>query len=203
MTIVRKPTIVILAAIMWIIAGAVIAFLSGAMSLVELSAASNKEYNIVMLISSLVITLFGIIILWIGIKTLQGKAKDTLGNSIGSLVFGCMFLAQSMQDQTNIVGSIFLSILATTMFIAGVLSLIGRDSYKTWLTSTSSQSAKIEIEIREKKATGRIFKGSLEKYCGICTHYRSSSSNCKCDLRNHKVQIDQLCSDFGYMQKKS
>jgi hypothetical protein len=83
-----------------------------------------------------------------GFQTVTGKAKDTLGNSIGSLLLGGLQLlvgivlivlsgggiADKLQidkDMAGIIGAL-VCLMGIMLVSAGVMGLIGRQAYKDW-----------------------------------------------------------------------
>jgi len=95
----------------------------------------------------LLLGLFGAAFIHVGVQSVRGTAHDTLGNGIGSIIFG---LLQGGYASTLILGGLALgaalggaaliivflagiSMLASTALLAaGVLALIGRQEYKDW-----------------------------------------------------------------------
>jgi len=77
-----------------------------------------------------------------GIQTISGKAKDTLGNGIGSIVLGglgllaLLFVAFSFRGLA--VGAILLIGMVNTggLVLAGILALSGRGGYREWRAAT-------------------------------------------------------------------
>ena len=81
--------------------------------------------------------LIAIAFLVVGIRTLTGGQKDTLGNAVGSLVFGGMTLLAALGlASTN--GAIVLVLIlpqAIALVVAGILALSGRQQYRDWYMS--------------------------------------------------------------------
>jgi DNA-directed RNA polymerase subunit M/transcription elongation factor TFIIS len=86
-----------------------------------------------------------------GFQTVTGKAKDTLGNSIGSLLLGGLQLLvgivlivlsgggigdklQIDKDMAGIIGAL-VCLMGIMLVSAGVMGLIGRQGYKDWYKS--------------------------------------------------------------------
>jgi hypothetical protein len=88
--------------------------------------------------------LFGIAFLFVGAQTVKGTAKDTLGNGIGSLVFGVLIgsvgalLVVAALALTGALSLILLIAGGINVFagvgllVAGILALAGREQYKAW-----------------------------------------------------------------------
>jgi hypothetical protein len=82
----------------------------------------------------LFIALFGVAFIFVGIQSVRGTARDTLGNGIGSIVFaifnlGSGFLQLSMEQFVPAVVGISAGI---GLLLAGILALVGRADYKAW-----------------------------------------------------------------------
>ena len=94
--------------------------------------------------------LIGLAFLYCGVQTVTGKAKDTLGNSIGSLLLGTLEVvagialailvgalagaggnAQFGAGIAIIIGAI-VGIFGSILILAGILGLVGRKGYLDW-----------------------------------------------------------------------
>jgi len=91
-----------------------------------------------------VVFLVGVVFLHVGWQTVQGKARDTLGNGVGSLIFALFnlavigllvvggFAAGGPQGMiVGIVGGIS-SVIGIALVVAGILALVGRAEYRAW-----------------------------------------------------------------------
>lgn len=90
--------------------------------------------------------IIGVAFLAVGIQTLKGTAKGTLGNAIGSLIMGALYLlgmvaiaAAAFGRQLGpgeaivlVVLAAFIGFLAIALLSAGVLALVGRSAYEAW-----------------------------------------------------------------------
>jgi len=78
--------------------------------------------------------LIGLVFIHVGIQSIRGTARDTLGNGIGSLLFGLINLAQGgrlgMAGDFVLAGFYFL--FGVLLIGAGVLALAGRREYRQW-----------------------------------------------------------------------
>lgn len=81
--------------------------------------------------------LFASAFIYVGVQSVAGTARDTLGNGIGSIVFGLVAFA-------GVVGQIFFGQFVHALLsfqggcgllVAGVLALLGRQDYRTWLSA--------------------------------------------------------------------
>jgi uncharacterized membrane protein HdeD (DUF308 family) len=137
----QLPATVLTAGIVWILIGGLI-LLNGLITVVLLMATAGApdapaEAKGILAGGSctvLLIALFGAAFILVGVQTVKGTAKDTLGNSIGSLVFGALVIAGGIVNMAR--GEVIpagIGILAAAGLIAaGVLALIGRADYRAW-----------------------------------------------------------------------
>lgn len=155
----RFPTMVSIAGVMWIIFGALIV-VSLIINLLLLNdvrpARGNDEAVAGGRICGLVFFgLFGFAFIRGGFQSMNGSAKDTMGNSIGSIVLSLLFAAVAIfglakgDPATGIGGLIF----ALGLFTPGLLALIARADYLDW------------------KKSGRRRKGSRDR------HFRNRDSD--------------------------
>lgn len=124
------PGTAIAAGIIWIIFGG-LQTLGGVMSLVTSLGAGGAG-----LIGAILPLLIGAGFLVVGIQTVIGKAPDTLGNGIGSIVIGVIFSAAlfGLSEMFGFMGAMFaLAIgLQLSLVVAGILALVSRPRYKAW-----------------------------------------------------------------------
>ena len=130
------PGLVRAAAIIWIVIGAIIQMLNLAI-LGVLFLARMPDLDEVMLIAVGVSVFFlvaGSLLLYVGIESVIGKARDTLATGIGSLIYGGSFVAAAvwyLQYALIIVAGVVL-VCAIALLAAGVLALSGRARFKAW-----------------------------------------------------------------------
>jgi hypothetical protein len=78
--------------------------------------------------------LIGLVFIHVGLQSVRGTARDTLGNGTGSLLFGLINLAQGgrvgMAGDFVLAGFCFL--FGVLLIGAGVLALAGRREYRQW-----------------------------------------------------------------------
>jgi hypothetical protein len=96
--------------------------------------------------------LVGAVFIHVGVQSTRGTAKDTLGNGIGSLIFGLLnggfgaFLivgAIAAGGIAGLIAAIFggISLLGGIgLLVAGVLALVGREEYKAWRRAQKSRA---------------------------------------------------------------
>jgi hypothetical protein len=93
----------------------------------------------------LIVLVVASIFAYIGSQTVRGRAKDTLGNGIGSIAFGLFGLQDAIRkfsaltadgDFAGALGSFFGSLI---LLVAGAIALIGRTGYKQWRASRQSE----------------------------------------------------------------
>lgn len=86
--------------------------------------------------------LIGGAFVFVGIQSIRGTARDTLGNSIGSIVFGMLYLGLSVlglalgtragNAGAGMILAFIMFIIAAGLMGAGILGLVGRKEYKEW-----------------------------------------------------------------------
>jgi hypothetical protein len=83
----------------------------------------------------LFVALVGGVFVNVGVTSIRGTAKDTLGNGIGSILFGVLIGGLGVLGSLA-TGQILQAVinLATSagLFVAGVLALVGRPQYQAW-----------------------------------------------------------------------
>jgi hypothetical protein len=85
--------------------------------------------------------LLGVVFIIVAIRCISGRAKDVLGISIGSLIFGMFYivvgvvvLAIELKNPSNLVAIplIVLFLFVALPCLAAVLALVGRKKYKAY-----------------------------------------------------------------------
>lgn len=138
------PTTTKAAGIIWIVFGGII--LANLALLMFVAMAAGAVAGIVC--AAPIGGLIGGVFIHVGVQTIGGKAKDTLQNGIGSVIFGALIAGQGilmMKQQVieiaAIVGIINL-VCAGGLITAGVLSLMGRSQYQAWVGRKSGKKKK-------------------------------------------------------------
>jgi hypothetical protein len=90
--------------------------------------------------SMFLVAAFGAAFIFVGAQTTSGRARDVIGNGIGSLVFG--FSAMT-GGATMLPWGAVLSVIGLPLFAAGVCALIGRNEFKNW------RLAKDRVELKD------------------------------------------------------
>jgi hypothetical protein len=82
----------------------------------------------------LLIGIFGVGFFVVGLQSVRGTARDTLGNSIGSIILGliCFGLAAIEAHIGHMIGAGITFLVGVGLVAAGVLALTGRAAYKRW-----------------------------------------------------------------------
>jgi hypothetical protein len=137
------PTSVTAAGVIWIVMGSLI-LLGGVINLLAAVAGGGAAPAGAQMCGVLLIALFGGAFLMVGVQSVRGTARDTLGNGIGSIIFavivggaGALVLAGGA-IVGGVVGAtaMFIAVInlleAAALLIAGVMALVGREGYKTW-----------------------------------------------------------------------
>jgi hypothetical protein len=86
-------------------------------------------------------TFFALAFLFVGVQTVKGTAKSTLGNGIGSIIFGVLSLLgaagaliQGGGTPAVVQGGISV-LLGLALLTAGTLALMGKTQYEDWRAS--------------------------------------------------------------------
>jgi hypothetical protein len=134
------PVPVTIAGIAWIVFGALIlvnlmVFLLAMFGLAALGQGAEKGAAIGGgACGGLILGLFGAVFLHVGVQSVRGTARDTLGNGIGSILFGLLNMGAGVLQVAG--GQILQAGLAFVpgagLIAAGVLALVGRRDYKAW-----------------------------------------------------------------------
>jgi hypothetical protein len=150
------PQTILLAGWVWIIFGAVGLLNTGANLMLSLSRDSNQGAEVCPAILGL---LFALVFIHVGVQSLGGKAKDTLGNGIGSIVFGLLngFFGVALLNRaltgrdvvSGIIGGVCL-LAALGLITAGGLALAGRNEYKAWRQDLKRQREREAYDRREE-----------------------------------------------------
>ena len=117
------PKSVATAGIIWIIVGTMVIV----MNCFGMTANSGAEAE-ASILAAMLYAIFAAAFIFVGIQSIVGAARDTLGNGVGSLVFGSSAIYGSEQYSLG-VGYVAFGI---ALFVAGVVALVGRSNYKKW-----------------------------------------------------------------------
>ena len=82
--------------------------------------------------------------IFVGVQTLRRKARDTIGNGIGSIALGLLYSAPMLIRSDSDLGAAAaqgLAFLAALLVAAGILALVGRNRYKGWREAQKAQGA--------------------------------------------------------------
>lgn len=126
------PTGVLVAGIIWIVFGALI-ILNVLVMLVILGSHDSGE-NGARMAGGVCAGLFGVAFLVVGIQSVRGTARDTMGNAIGSILFSLLEFGLGLvyafkEEYLQVVFTFF---AGTGLMVAGILALVARDSYMAW-----------------------------------------------------------------------
>lgn len=108
----------------------------------------------------------GIAFLVCGLQTVLGKASDTLGNSIGSLVFGLIYMLlaagvaafggavvgkqNAANDAEMLFLVIFLGSIGFTLEVAALLGFMGRTAYRDWREAAAPRRGRRQPRRRDE-----------------------------------------------------
>jgi hypothetical protein len=157
------PAVVKAAGVMWIVFGCMGLLNMAAMLLLTFVLAANmKGANAGAAAGggacvSVLVGLFGAAFLYVGVQSVRGTAAGTMGNGIGSLVFGLLNVGGTavMALAGNIVGAAINGVGGVLLLTAGVLALAGGSQYKLW---RKAQKARQDRETAERRARRRFVK---------------------------------------------
>jgi hypothetical protein len=78
--------------------------------------------------------LFGAAFIFVGVQSVRGTAPGTLGNGIGSIVFGVLNLAGGIAQAKNgeAVAALISFVCVAGLLGAGILALVGGADYRRW-----------------------------------------------------------------------
>ena len=78
--------------------------------------------------------LFGAGFIFVGVQSVRGTAPGTLGNGIGSLIFGVLNLAGGIAQAKNgeTVAALISFVCVAGLWGAGILALVGGADYRRW-----------------------------------------------------------------------
>jgi hypothetical protein len=127
------PTVVRVAGIIWMVFGGLILF-NGLLVLMLIFALDPDGERAPAAVGAMCGGLiFGPAFLFVGVQSARGTAKDTLGNGIGSLVFGLLAAGGGMALLlASPLAAVINFFCALGLLAAGVLALVGRTDYLDW-----------------------------------------------------------------------
>ena len=134
----KCPGTVTTAGVIWIIVGAMI-LINLVVILTSRFAFSDPASEEVRATAGVLVALFlgfvGGVFIHVGVQSIRGTAKDTLGNGIGSMIFGVLEVVSAFTQEGQLGKAVHIAtalLFAATFFIAGIFALIGRTEYKAW-----------------------------------------------------------------------
>jgi hypothetical protein len=111
------------AGIIWIIVGSMQSLLAiGMAGLAVIAGRAQSQLLAMGLVLAVVIALVSVAFLYVGVQTVRARARDTLGNGIGSIILGLLAAAS---------GGATLAGLG--LISAGILALVARNDYKDFV----------------------------------------------------------------------
>jgi hypothetical protein len=139
----RMPGTVLTAGILWILFGSFLIIYMGINLLAVFTVPMHRDPGLqrgfvgVATCVSILVGLFAAAFLFVGLQTVRGTARDTLGNGIGSLIFGALLLSDGVaQGLKGVYVPMLLSFLGCCgLLTAGVLALVGRSAYREYRRS--------------------------------------------------------------------
>jgi hypothetical protein len=135
------PATVMAAGVFWIVLGAVLVLallvaLAGAFFLAQ-GRQEKGEVVFGGICTGLFIGLIGAAFIFVGVQTILGTARDTVGNGIGSIIFGVLNGGAGLGYvlTREYFQSVVSFLCGVGLLAAGVLALVGRNQYKEWRRS--------------------------------------------------------------------
>lgn len=134
------------AGIIWIVFGGLVLLNGGINVLLQLAVVPRGGPGAGGMVTGAVcgglfVALIGGVFIHVGVQSLNGTAKDTLGNGIGSIIFAALIGGLGLITLVVAgVAGVWWAVLAAVinllagagLLAAGVLALVGRDGYKRW-----------------------------------------------------------------------
>jgi hypothetical protein len=136
------PPVVLIAGVAWILFGGL--GLANAVAALALLGATPPEQRPGATCAVPLSILFAVAFIVVGFQGIMGTAKDTMGNGVGSILFGllnlgfgALLLAGSVtiagaEELAWLIGGGFSVAAGLGLLAAGVLALVGRQDYLAW-----------------------------------------------------------------------
>lgn len=147
------PSSVRTAGIVWIVMGALILLNAAIQLLITVASASTAQGGGSQTVGGMcgvtLLALFGAAFIFVGVQTTRGTAQDTLGNAIGSIIFGLLnggggivAIAGGLAlgggaGAVLVIAGVVSAIAAIALVVAGIVALVGREDYKAWRRANS------------------------------------------------------------------
>ena len=133
----ERPIAATFASIIWIAFGCFSLLGAGLLMVGSLmvSAIDGPARLILVLLIVLIPCGFATAFIFVGVQTIRRKARDTIGNGIGSIALGLLYFAPMLKRSDSDLGvgaAQGLAFLAAPLVVAGILALAGRSRYKAW-----------------------------------------------------------------------
>ena len=121
------PGIVRAAGIIWVIIGPPMLLVTVGLFLLTITVGGGVGgAGLILMLVTILDGVFGGVFLNAGVTTVRGTANATLGNGIGSVVFGVPLGGLSLSLNRGTAG--------VALLVAGILALAGRRKYQAWQT---------------------------------------------------------------------
>jgi hypothetical protein len=137
------PKVLKKAGVTWIAFGCLILLNLGVVFLSSLIAGSMRRGEAVLVggvFGGLFIGFVAGVFIHVGVQSISGTARDTLGNGIGSIIFGGLHegggILSVVSENTIQAGVDFLAGIG--LLVAGVMALLCRSEYRTWRKARKS-----------------------------------------------------------------
>jgi hypothetical protein len=135
------PSTVKAAGIIWIVFGCIILVNVALSFLLAASFTAAGEQALASAQSCLgfVQVVFAVAFLYVGVQSVRGTAPGTLGNGIGSLIFGVLNIGPGLlatlaglRNPVLLIPGVIGLLCGVALLVAGVLALVGTADYKAW-----------------------------------------------------------------------
>ncbi len=133
----KIPLLIKISSIIWILFGLLLSIgmvLTGGRMMQNTHMGDGSTVMVFLLVFVLLIALF---ILYIGIQTFRGKTKDVLGNSLGIILIGSMFVYQAALKSDSV-----MIVFGSFIILSGMIALKARSEYKNFIDSQGLLVAK-------------------------------------------------------------
>ncbi len=133
------PKVLSYVGVIWIVFGA-ISLIAGVLALASVLLSVVPFPNGEGVTDLLLILAAGIGLVYIGVQTTRGTASDTLGNGIGSIIWGVILLYEAFKladglaqlSDATVGAFVLLVVYGAMMVVAGLISLAVRKDYRAW-----------------------------------------------------------------------
>ncbi len=159
------PATVKAAGVIWIVYGCLILLnlvVALLMAFAVMSQFGGRGAEVLMgglMCTMVVVGLIAVAFLFVGVQSVRGTARDTLGNGVGSIILALLQFGGAAYyglQLNNVVQAAVASVGGVLLLTAGVLALVGRSTYRDWKRAQWMQQ---DREAAERRARRRDYPG--------------------------------------------